>query len=84
MREGDAGYLDPAGNKVPETLYFGKGPAHAVPQRPGRARHLDEEVASKHPVQLRTAAGPLKVPAGHVWIELVPTDKAGGKVTFRK
>ena len=27
VREGDAGYLDPAGNTVPETLYFGKGPA---------------------------------------------------------
>jgi hypothetical protein len=27
VKEGDAGYLDPAGNRVPETLYFGKGPA---------------------------------------------------------
>ena len=27
VRQGDAGYRDPAGNKVPETLYFGKGPA---------------------------------------------------------
>ena len=27
VREGDAGYLDPAGNHVPETLFFGKGPA---------------------------------------------------------
>jgi hypothetical protein len=26
----------------------------------------------------------LKVPAGHVWIELVPTGKNGGKVAYRK
>ena len=38
----------------------------------------------KTPIKLSTAAGPLKVPAGHVWIELVPIDKDGGKVTFRK
>ena len=55
--QGDAGYLDPAGNKVPETLYFGRGPAHALPQRPGRARHLDEEVAKRARSRLSTAAG---------------------------
>ena len=38
----------------------------------------------KHPVSLSTAAGPLKVPAGHTWIELVPIDKDGGKITFQK
>ena len=27
VREGDAGYKDPAGNPVPETLFFGKGDA---------------------------------------------------------
>ena len=37
-----------------------------------------------HPVSLSTAAGPLKVPAGHIWIELVPIDKDGGRVTFQK
>ena len=40
--------------------------------------------SKKTPIQLSTAAGPLKVPAGHVWVELVPTDKDGGKVVFRK
>jgi hypothetical protein len=36
-------------------------------------------------VQLSTASGStLKVPAGHTWIELVPIDKNGGKVVFRK
>ena len=27
VRQGDAGYLDPAGNRVPETIYKGKGKA---------------------------------------------------------
>ena len=83
VRQGDAGYLDPAGNKVPETLFFGKGPAMLFHQ--GKVvRGTWAKRSKRAPVRLRTAAGPMKVPAGHVWIELVPTDKAGGKVTFRK
>ena len=83
VREGDAGYLDPAGNPVPETLYFGRARrwsstaarSCAAPGRRSRARR---------PVKLHTAAGALKVPAGHVWIELVPMNKFGGRVTFAK
>ncbi len=84
VREGDAGYLDPAGNPVPETLYFGKGPAllfHAGKLERGTWT----KKSRKHPVQLSSASGgALKVPAGHVWIELVPTNKDGGKVLIRK
>lgn len=36
------------------------------------------------PIQLSTRAGPLKVPAGHVWVELVPNQNRGGNVTFAK
>ena len=32
------------------------------------------------PIKLRTKSGALKVPAGNVWIELVPTKKDGGNV----
>ena len=82
MHTGDAGYLDPAGNKVPETLYFGKGPAllfHA-----GKVeRGVWTKKSRKNPVELSTASGgTMKVPAGHVWIELVP--QVNGNVTFAK
>jgi hypothetical protein len=83
VREGDAGYLDPAGNKVPETLYFGKGPALLF-HNGQVVRGTWSKKSRKHPVSLSTAAGPLKVPAGHTWIELVPIDKDGGKITFQK
>jgi DUF3048 family protein len=84
VREGDAGYLDPAGNKVPETLYFGKGPALLF-HNGEVVRGVWKKKSRKHPVQLSTASGStLKVPAGHTWIELVPIDKDGGKVVFRK
>jgi hypothetical protein len=78
---GDAGYLDPAGNTVPETKFTGKGDAmvfhkgrmvRATWQKPG----LDARLA------LRTRAGELKLPAGKVWMELVPA--SGGDVTFSK
>jgi hypothetical protein len=84
VREGDAGYRDPAGNKVPETLYFGKGPALLF--HDGKVeRGTWTKKSRKNPVDLSTGSGgTMKVPAGHVWIELVPTDKDGGKVLIRK
>jgi hypothetical protein len=84
VREGDAGYRDPAGNKVPETLYFGKGSALLF-HHGQVVRGTWTKKSRSHPVTLSTASGStLKVPAGHVWIELVPTDKDGGKVLIRK
>ena len=78
---GDAGYTDPAGNPVPETQFEGSGDAMVF--HDGRLvrgtwskKGLDSEI------KLSTKAGELKVPAGRVWIELVPKD--GGDVTFGK
>ena len=83
VKQTDAGYLDPAGNHVPETIYSGTGKFQLFHK--GQVVNGTWKKKSKStPVQLTTAAGPLKVPAGHVWIELVPTDKDGGKVAFRK
>jgi hypothetical protein len=83
VREGDAGYLDPAGNHVPETLLTGKGNALLFHQ--GRmvtaTWHKGKKATSK--ITLRTKKGKkLQVPAGHTWIELVPVD--GGNVVFKK
>ncbi|MET0997176.1 MAG: DUF3048 domain-containing protein [Marmoricola sp.] len=83
VRQGDAGYLDPAGNRVPETIYAGKGQMMLFHQ--GQVvRGTWSKKSRKTPIQLSTAAGPLKVPAGHVWVELVPNERAGGRVTFAK
>ncbi len=80
VKEGNAGYLDPAGNPVPRTLLTGKGKALLF-------HHGREVTATWHKgkpgssITLTTSKGQLKVPAGHTWIELVPIS---GNVTFKK
>ncbi len=80
---GDAGYLDPAGNPVPETIFEGDGKAQLF-----HAGQVVEGTWSKDglgsALVLETKDGKLKVPAGRVWIELVPIDAKGGSVTFGK
>jgi hypothetical protein len=83
VRQGDAGYLDPAGNKVPETIYVGKGEMMLFHE--GKVvRGTWSKPSRQTPLKLRTANGPVKVPAGHVWVELVPNAKDGGRVVIRK
>ena len=78
---GDAGYTDPAGNPVPETQFEGSGDAMIF--HGGRlVRGTWSKKALDKAVTLSTKAGDLKVPAGRVWIELVP--KGTGDVTFGK
>ena len=82
VKEGDAGYLDPAGNPVPRTLLFGQGAALLF--HDGKVVkatwHKDKKPTS--PIKLTTKKGELKVPAGHTWIELVPQEN--GNVTWTK
>ncbi len=80
---GDAGYKDPAGNPVPETNFEGEGEAMLfhdgkVVTGTWAKDGLDSSI------ELSTEGGDLKVPAGHVWIELVPVDSANGSVTYGK
>lgn len=80
VQVGDAGYLDPAGNPVPETKFEGEGAAllfHGgrVVRATWAKGDLDDTVT------LSTKAGELTVPAGRTWIELVPA--ATGAVTFK-
>lgn len=80
---GDAGYTDPAGNPVPETIFEGEGNAflfHAGKVVEGT--WSKDELGSA--IELETKDGKLSVPAGRVWIELVPVDAKGGSVTFGK
>ena len=77
----DAGYLDPAGNPVPETNLTGKGDAMIF--HDGRlVRGTWKKASLDAPLTLSKQAGDLTVPAGHVWIELVPA--GNGDVTFEK
>jgi len=84
VREGDAGYLDPAGNPVPETVLSGKGKVlvfhgGSVVQGTWQKKTRDSQIT------LTTKKGAeIKVPAGRVYTELVPRDKDGGAVTWRK
>jgi hypothetical protein len=83
VREGNAGYLDPAGNPVPETLLTGKGKALLFHDGRMVAGNWQKGKLAKSPITLTTKKGDkLTVPAGHTWIELVPID--GGNVTFHK
>ena len=79
VREGDAGYLDPAGSHVPETLFFGKGQLMLF-HNGQVTRGTWSKAKRESPLELTTAAGPMKVPAGHVWLELLPNKNGGGSI----
>ncbi len=79
VKVGDAGYTDPAGNPVPETKLTGTG--RALLFHGGKLVRGTWSKADLHAkLTLSTAAGELKIPAGHTWIELVPAKN--GNVTF--
>jgi hypothetical protein len=80
VRVGDAGYLDPAGNPVPETKFTGTGPALLF--HGGRVVRGTWRKTLDSTISLRTSTGRLTVPAGHTWVELVPRN--GGRVVVSK
>jgi Protein of unknown function (DUF3048) N-terminal domain/Protein of unknown function (DUF3048) C-terminal domain len=82
VKEGDAGYLDPAGNHVPKTILVGKGNALLFHDRHVVKATWHKGAKAASPITLTTKKGALKVPAGHTWMELVPI--SGGNVTWTK
>jgi Protein of unknown function (DUF3048) N-terminal domain/Protein of unknown function (DUF3048) C-terminal domain len=81
VQVGDAGYKDPAGYPVPETKFEGKGAAMLF--HGGRViRGTWTKDGLTGAIELSTKDGELTVPAGHVWVELVPA--VNGNVTFAK
>lgn len=81
VKVGDAGYKDPAGNPVPETKLMGKGPATIF--HDGRMmKAVWHKTSLDSALSFTGKGGDVKIPAGRVWIELVPA--ATGNVTVSK
>jgi Protein of unknown function (DUF3048) N-terminal domain/Protein of unknown function (DUF3048) C-terminal domain len=82
VRVGNAGYLDPAGNPVPESIFVGSGPGTLVHgSHRVNVRWHKKKYGSK--LALTGPAGhPVTVPSGHTWIELIP--RTTGRVLFRR
>lgn len=82
VQEDNAGYLDPAGNPVPETNLTSGGAMTlfhngvAVPGTWSKAGPTSNFV-------FKTAQGTvLQIPAGHTYIELCPVDASNGHLSF--
>ncbi len=82
VKIGDAGYLDPGGYPVPETLFYGKGDAVLVHgDKALKCQWSKKDKAS--PLMLHAPNGQaVTVPAGRTWVELVPAGK--GQVILGK
>ena len=78
---GDAGYLDPGGNPVPETIFDGQGEAMIFTG--GRVvRGTWSKAGLDAQIRLEAGGKPVRLPPGKVWIELVPA--TDGSVTVTK
>jgi hypothetical protein len=81
VRVGDAGYKDPAGSFVPETIFEGSGPAQLF--HGGRVVNATwSKGGLRGPLKLEAKGEEVPVPPGRTWVELVPQDT--GAVTFAK
>ncbi|MGH3354469.1 MAG: DUF3048 domain-containing protein [Nocardioidaceae bacterium] len=82
VRQVDAGYTDPAGNPVPESVFSGKGAATLLTD--GKAYEgtwMKKGMGGS--LKLVTAKGErLPVPPGNTWIELIPA--SGGGLSISK
>lgn len=75
---GNAGYLDPAGNTVPETIFEGSGKAMVLHGKTVTAATWTKKSLKQQITLVGTDGKPIGINPGHVWIELVPKD--GGSV----
>jgi Protein of unknown function (DUF3048) N-terminal domain/Protein of unknown function (DUF3048) C-terminal domain len=69
----DAGYLDPAGNPVPQVVLEGSGDALLVHDGSVVAARWSRDADPTSPLELTDPEGErVRVPPGHTWIGLVP------------
>jgi hypothetical protein len=78
VKVGDAGYVDPAGNPVPETEFYGTGQGLLVSGNKAQKVTWSKKDKAAQLMLTNKHGDPVDVPAGHTWIELVP--QTGGSV----
>jgi hypothetical protein len=78
----DAGYVDGAGNPVPETIFTGKGQGVLVHDNMALKVTWSKASETSTLVLTNKQGDEVPVPVGHTWIELVPT--SSGSVTLGK
>lgn len=82
VREGNAGYLDPAGNPVPESILTGTGQMTLF-HNGVAVKGTWSKKANSSVFTFKTAKGAvLEIPAGHTYLELCPINSAGGALSF--
>lgn len=82
VREGNAGYLDPAGNPVPESILTGQGPMTLF-HNGVAVSGIWSKRGNSTTFVFKTAKGAvIKVPAGRTYLELCPVNGAGGSLSF--
>lgn len=79
VREGDAGYTDPAGNPVPETVLTGSGPM-VMFHNGTMVKGQWFKDGRDNPLQFKANGVDLKVPVGRTWVELAPMKNFGGSL----
>lgn len=79
-RVGDAGYLDPAGNAVPETIFEGTGKAMILHGKTVTEGTWHKE-GLKGEITLKDSTGAsVSLDPGHVWVELIPKNGGSAKL----
>lgn len=79
-RVADAGYRDPAGNPVPETIFEGSGAATILRGDTVVKGKWNKTADNRQITLIDSAGAPIELDPGHVWIELIPRD--GGSVSL--
>lgn len=82
VREGNAGYLDPAGNPVPESILIGNG-SMVLFHNGVAVKGTWSKKGRSATFTFKDAKGKvLEIPAGHTYLELCPVNSAGGALSF--
>lgn len=77
---GDAGYTDPAGNPVPETIFEGSGKAMILHGK-NVTKVTWNKKSLKQQITFKGKDGkPVGIDPGHVWVELIPKDGGSAKL----
>lgn len=83
VKEGNAGYLDPAGNPVPESILKGSG-SMTLFHNGVAVTGTWSKANARAPFTFKLADGKqLLIPVGRTYLELCPIDSAGGNLSFK-